>query len=528
MDTTIADKQRAPRVGVCILLLVLMAAATLRFADLGRGSLSQDKDFRLSQVDHGTDLRWFPPLVIPINKVALAVAGNNEFGLRLPTALAGLACVIVLYAFTRRYFDPWAGLCVAAVAAVHPLLVNYGSRVLKEFGYESLFCVLICWAGMAACRQLSRRNIVIFAAICLLGLLIAYSPTLLIGAWLPVLLVVAWRGGDRRALLQLLIVAFVLGLIIGACYLWYSGSATRAVASDHYGSGYHAWPDSYSLAGLAAWAKRAYYGTALILLGIEWTWYPVNWIIGTLEVVAIAAALGICWRRSREMCAAILLLALGLGVVGAARLWPVGAIHAMTFAVPLACIFIGCGLRHIAGRLGGNAATAVLIAGCIAIPGVRAAKHTIIEPEKNEQLRPVLEYVLAEAKAGDGVFVYHAAGSAFQFYWPSLGKDAGRSLDELPLLIEPGSDRGDFEAFRDRFDSFLADHGRVWFIFTHNWRDEREKWIGHLTTRYELVDACTIADASAHLVTRRSPAVGNDVATTVAPNPSRDESDPRP
>ncbi|MCH7871897.1 MAG: hypothetical protein IID33_09380, partial [Planctomycetes bacterium] len=177
--------------------------------------------------------------------------------------------------------------------------------------------------------------------------------------------------------------------------------------------------------------------------------------------------------------------------------------------VPVACIAIGCGLRRIAAQLGRSLPVVLLVLVCLANPAARALKHTVIYPRETEHLRPVLQYIDQHAQEGDGIFAYYAVW-AVPYYW---------KRDDLGVLIQPTDDRGDITKFAERFDEFMADHRRVWFLFTHNWKSEREEWIDHLKRNYRLVDVLEIADASAHLFEPKR-GLDRDVrASVVAPWP---------
>jgi hypothetical protein len=91
------------------------------------------------------------------------------------------------------------------------------------------------------------------------------------------------------------------------------------------------------------------------------------------------------------------------------------------------------------------------------------------------------------------MFAYYFTANAMEYYWRD---------EPMPSLIQPGADRENFEAFRERFDDWIEQHPRVWFVFTHNWNNERDEWIGHLKETYHVVDSFHTQDASAHLVTR--------------------------
>ena len=123
------------------LVLVVGLAAVVRLAHLGHSSLTGDEAARAHDAWSASleKMCWYPPLQYAILWTTRHAVGESEFVLRLPNALAGLACVVVLFLFVRKHVDPWSGVCVATVAAFHAELLIY-SRMLKEFSIEALMC----------------------------------------------------------------------------------------------------------------------------------------------------------------------------------------------------------------------------------------------------------------------------------------------------------------------------------------------------------------------------------------------------
>lgn len=497
------ERDAKPLLFIVLLIAILALAAAVRIPNLGYNSLSHGETDRLNIITRGdiNELRWFPPMLIPINEALLAVSGTSEFLIRLPNAILGVACVAVLFVMVRRVFDSWSAVCVAAVAAVHPILIEWGSRLAKEFAVEAMMTVLIAWVAIAACREMTARRIIAFAATAVVALSLTYAAPLHIAAWLPVLLYSAWKRDDgRRSLRWVVGVSILLIPLGGAWYYWLAGNPARGNVVACYDEWFKPWPAGYTLAALSSWAYKAVYGSLRILTGMEWVWPPLCWLLGIAGLFCGLAAVTVCWRRCRELCVASVLLGLGTLAAGALKQWPVGAVHTITFAVPLACIFIGCGLRHIAGRLGWNLAPVLLVACCVFVPAARAVKAAAIQPVALERTRPVFDRILAEAQDGDGVFVYYGVRRAFEFYWPRLLDEAGRSPDSIAVLVQPGDDRGEFDAFSERLRAFTAEHKRVWFVFCHAYRDEGTTWVGHVEANYDVVDTYVVDDASVRLL----------------------------
>ena len=222
-----------------------------------------------------------------------------------------------------------------------------------------------------------------------------------------------------------------------------------------------------------------------------------------MAMLAVCGSVGVVWQRARVLFAYMAIL-LFLAVVAAAlRQWPLAALHTSTFLIPPVVVAMGCGLAAIASRLGRSGALAMILGVCLALPAARAVKATIVASSFSQHVRPIFEYVSAHKQPGDALFIYYSVSDAFEFYW----RDA-----KTPALVQPGSDRGQLERFTQRFDDFIAQHGRVWFVFTHDWGTDRADYLSFLTGGYRLLDTYEVGDASAYLFAHRaSPTVEDDL-----------------
>ena len=106
--------------------------AALRYL---RGDLSGD------DVEH--------PMLMKILIAGFALIGTRlgwepETITRLPNALAGTLCILVVAQLGRRMFGRAAGVCAAALAAVSTTYVGY-QRIAKEDTLLGLFLMLLLW-----------------------------------------------------------------------------------------------------------------------------------------------------------------------------------------------------------------------------------------------------------------------------------------------------------------------------------------------------------------------------------------------
>jgi len=494
-DKRVQASTRAARrghwVGLCA---VLVLAIGVRFVHLGHASFCHMEAWRAHWMQDGgwKEARRFPPLLFATGKVTQSLFGKREVPLRLPFALAGVACVVVAYGFCRTSLGVESALMTALIIAVHPILVYY-SRKQLEYSFEALWGIAVLWAGHAAYREPRIRRFALFGLAALGAFSSSFTGSLVVGTWLPLILWSAFRQHtvSPRALRGAVVLTFVVALIGLAWYTWLSGVPDRGLYDRYYDTVEPVWPVSHSLADLSKWLIGATASATGFVLAVYDTWSPLNWIVAAVCMFLVAASIPVLWRRCRVILLIYLLVYLELTLAGAMRLWPFGGTRHVIFLIPLATIGVGTGLAHVAGLLRRSPATLLLLGTCLAVPAVRAVRSTVISPAAYEHSRPAFDYVVEHRQPGDALFVYYFAADAFRFYWHD---------DGMPVFVQHDDRRGDLRAFAEEFDAWIQRHDRVWIVFAHDWKGERERWLAHLSSRYDELDRREFNDASVHLL----------------------------
>ncbi|MEE9243702.1 MAG: glycosyltransferase family 39 protein, partial [Mycobacterium sp.] len=346
---------------------VVAVAAILRLYGLGHDSLAHDEAWRANWAHHGSlnEARRLPPLQYLMSWTLQHTVGRSEFILRLPFAVAGVACVVLLYGLCRRFLGVGAGLLVAAVAACHPVLVEH-SRTLKVFSLEALTCAALMWAGLEAYRSRRVRQLLVFLGVGLVGVGLTFTGSLVAAAWMPVLAWSSFRGGNGYGRLRWTwgMVAALLGLGAAGCYFWLAGCPWLQMLRVYIVQEQTDWPAAYTPAALAGWGLAATKGMLQYVLGVTDEWPPVSWCVGTAEVLAVGLSLGVLWRRCRPLCVVAVILAVEVVLAGALRFWPFGKTRTMTFLVPLVAIGVGCGLWRFVRTVGWSPATVLVLGLC--------------------------------------------------------------------------------------------------------------------------------------------------------------------
>lgn len=132
-----------------------------------------------------------PPLYYFIIKLYLTL-GQNEFTVRLPSALFGTGAVVGLYCFGRDLFDEWVGLIGAGLLALSPLQLFY-SQEARMYTQLLFFTIFSAWSFWRALRENDWLWWGLFTVSAVLACYTAYFAFPVLGAMLLYVF-----GVDRR------------------------------------------------------------------------------------------------------------------------------------------------------------------------------------------------------------------------------------------------------------------------------------------------------------------------------------------
>ncbi|HEV7529869.1 MAG TPA: glycosyltransferase family 39 protein [Solirubrobacteraceae bacterium] len=218
-----ARERRLPAWWPLAALIVL--AAALRLATLGEQSFWYDEAYTPVHVLHsglGATLRAVvhhentPPLWYLIAWADVRLLGDGALALRLPSALAGILTVPVIWAIGHQLAGRRTALIAAAIVAVNPLFVWY-SQEARAYGLFVLTCALAMLCFVRALDEPTPRRMAAFALAGALALLTHYFAVFLLAAmalWL--LRDTAQRRAAFAAVPALIVVGLALLPLISA------------------------------------------------------------------------------------------------------------------------------------------------------------------------------------------------------------------------------------------------------------------------------------------------------------------------
>jgi len=183
---------------------LIAGAAALRFAGLGIQSYHHDEVITAMRVIPGSFGQMLhevrvsesnPPLYYVLAWGWAKAFGRDEFELRSLSALFGTAVVPVAFLIGRRLASRRAGLILAAIAAVNPMLIWY-SQEARSYALLVLFCALSLYFFLRALDYARGSDLALWAASSALALCSHYFamfPVAIEAIWLLVALRSFWR-----------------------------------------------------------------------------------------------------------------------------------------------------------------------------------------------------------------------------------------------------------------------------------------------------------------------------------------------
>ena len=151
---------------------ILIVAAFLRFRGIGEASLWADEGLtvRILRLPVGEMLQrirdWeqTPPLYYYLMRAWVALAGESEAALRVPSAIFGIASVGAIYVLASRMFGVASGSTAAALMAVSPYQIAY-SQEARVYALFVLLTIVSCDLFVRVVQQRWPRSEVFYVLI---------------------------------------------------------------------------------------------------------------------------------------------------------------------------------------------------------------------------------------------------------------------------------------------------------------------------------------------------------------------------
>ncbi|HET9654143.1 MAG TPA: glycosyltransferase family 39 protein [Kineosporiaceae bacterium] len=169
-----AGSRSARSVAVTLVILLMLLGAGLRLLRIGRESLWIDEGYtaylvRLTPQEYVDNVlhtvrNILPPLYFNLLHYWTALAGSSETALRLPSAVAGVLAIPVLYALVARCFDRTAGLLAATALALSLFHLRY-SQEARMYELLAMLSLLSLYLLVRLVQGGGARSTVLLAVV---------------------------------------------------------------------------------------------------------------------------------------------------------------------------------------------------------------------------------------------------------------------------------------------------------------------------------------------------------------------------
>lgn len=363
-----------------VLLLWSLGYAPLWNPDEGRYASSS---FEMAQPFDGGAPDWVvphlnsvprlnkPPLVYWSAALCSKIAGMNEWGMRLPSALAAIGVLLILWRLGAAMWDERTGVLAALIWATSVL--PFGLARALNTDMLLTFCVALSLAGLwllaapSISQSIFQRRVGVLIAGIGLGLaLLSKGP---VGLVLPILIFLAWRicANGKTAFN-----AEILGRVLGACALamllavpWYGAIALR---HPEFLRGFLIGENLARLTGSKFYHKPEpfYFYLPIILLGLfPWTFWllpAVRNLWESLKPQPVSSEVSPSEVSSAKLSARSSQIFLWLWAVAVVALFSISHVKLITYVLPA------------------FPALALLLAGAMASPTLASTRKSTLAP----------------------------------------------------------------------------------------------------------------------------------------------------
>lgn len=347
-------------------------------------------------------------------KLAIAFFGEQEWAVRLPSALFGAATIPVFYWVSRLIFSQRSSLFAALLLAVSYHHIFYSQNV-RGYSMQVFFTTLSCGLFVKGLQEDRLRIWILYVAAMffnmasLLNSSFVFAAHILVGGL--VLLLIKRRGDSPFPQMYRLIAVFgVTGFLVFQLYASFIPQAyvyAQTTWSDP-ASGYS--PFSIEFAAEMIRGISAGFGTSLILVA-----FPFAAIVAIIGFVVLFKR---NWILTSSLALPII-LTVALLILNGLNVAP----RFLLIAFPIAILVVVQGIDSIArfiaqkfsqkpGALAAKFATAVVFSGCLV--SLYSLRRYYSVPKQS--YRTSLNYIVENRQPGEIILAVHHTTGGYRFY----------------------------------------------------------------------------------------------------------------
>jgi hypothetical protein len=417
-----------------------------------------------------------PILYLLAVKTVTIIFGPSEYVLRLIPFIAGTVGLLYFYKLSRLILAP-AYVPLALLLFAFSYRLVYYSQEAKQYSSDVAVTVLLIYIGLRASEGgVGSKRLVALAVAGCAAIFFSHPAIFVLAAIAGVFGLCAFE--HRGALTWRAIGVLAAGwLVCEAVSYWFFG---RTLLRDDGLVNY--WTEGFlpvpiTLTAMAGWLKATLSYTDYLgfRYGLQYAALIFSMLIAVTEI------------RKRSL-PWMLIVSIAIVACGASmfRLYPFAGRVALYLA-PCLILTTVKGVEFI-GEKFGRAWSALVILG-IGLSSIASVGPLLLQPIVKEEARPVIHYMRQNIRKGDYLYVYYNARHAAYYYHLNESETGAN----LYCGIKSREDKSRYLADLEH----LGAHPRVWFFFTHTFKDEESFFTSHIAGT--LLDQYREPGASAYL-----------------------------
>jgi hypothetical protein len=403
------------------------------------------------------DSQGAPPGYLGAVKILVMVFGRNEYALRGISILSALASLVFFVLLSRRYFDGWPRVMSCGLFALCPALILYADEA-KQYSSDVFISTALFYVALRYREASTSSNVTLLAVTGTLSIWFSHPAAFMLATIGFMVFAGALRERDSSAIRTSLTIGTAWICSFGLLYVVSLRQLTsNDVLLRYWSASFVPWS-----VGAITWLWNSYWLFVLEPFGgrLEPTGYLVAWLFAVGVIGLFSKDPTLAW-----MVGGPILFTLFAAVF---HLYPFGGFggRLSLFTVPALALGAAAGCQVVAENRPRAVAWVLGIALFLPLTkiGVREARGDVKSFRQPEEIRPLIQAMRRQARAGDHVYVYRDAEPAFSVYGDHLGY-----LSELNLQIKNGQVNKTLDAFDYERDlESLRDLGRVWIVYSHS------------------------------------------------------------
>jgi 4-amino-4-deoxy-L-arabinose transferase-like glycosyltransferase len=335
--------------------------------------------------------------------------GINEFALRLFSLLSGIAAILLYYKFSKAYLGPLATFIGVCILCFSPPLIYYSSE-LKQYATELVVTVVLYLSFFYYKDKTSLVDKVCWGLIGAVLVWFAFPAVFVmagigISAILPTLQRKSWKDIAYTCLIY---VCWGASFLINYLFFVERG-AKDGFLQEFWES--HFMPPVYTPEGLR-WVARSIYQTLNTPLGMDYS---------ILAIICFGAGLFWLWKYKREIFWITLIPIVLTLVASALHKYPFHK-RFLLFLTPAFILIISAGANALYYRIKTFSKIVSKILEVLLIaPSLLVSLYQVVKPQtlnmaNQQEIRPVIQWMLAHKQPGDKLIVNNLASAQFRYY----------------------------------------------------------------------------------------------------------------